>query len=61
MPRFFLSHEHVNENVIYITGKNLEHLKVLRLRIGETLTVCDGQGRDYLCRLKSHSPDSAET
>jgi 16S rRNA (uracil1498-N3)-methyltransferase len=61
MPRFFLSHEHINENVIYITGKNLEHLKVLRLRIGETLTVCDGQGRDYLCRLKSHSPDSAET
>lgn len=60
MPRFFLSHEHINENSVYITGKDLEHLKVLRLRIGETLTVCDGQGRDYLCRLASQGPAGAE-
>jgi 16S rRNA (uracil1498-N3)-methyltransferase len=60
MPRFFLSPEQINENIIYISGKDLEHLRVLRLRIGETLTVCDGRGRDYRCRLLSQGPGGAE-
>ena len=50
MPRFFMD-EGVLSGIIQITGRDAEHINVLRLRPGETFTICDGRGTDYICRL----------
>jgi 16S rRNA (uracil1498-N3)-methyltransferase len=41
-------------------GKDAEHLRVLRVRRGELLTVCDGRGTDYICRVTKVENGSAE-
>lgn len=48
MPRFFKS-DFTNE----IVGDDAKHIiKSLRMQIGEELTVCDGLGFDYFCKIK---------
>ena len=34
-----------------MTGRDAEHVRVLRLRPGEDMVICDGQGTDYKCRF----------
>jgi 16S rRNA (uracil1498-N3)-methyltransferase len=60
MPRFFIEQSDIRGGAVHIRGKDAEHLRVLRLRPGELVTVCDGRGTDYLCRLKGLGPDSVE-
>ena len=51
MVRFFVSPEELfGENVI-LTGENAQHAKVLRLKAGEQALVCDGEGKECLCRI----------
>jgi 16S rRNA (uracil1498-N3)-methyltransferase len=38
-----------------VTGEDAKHVKVLRMRPGETLTLCDGKGKDYDCVIDSFS------
>lgn len=54
MPRFFVSPQNIkNENII-VSGEDAKHIKtVLRMREGESLTVCDGCGMDYECSINS--------
>lgn len=57
MPRFFI--ENVSGDFITISGQDATHItKSLRMRQGETLTVCGGQGLDFLCEIEEIS-DSA--
>ena len=50
MPRFFTNL--IEGSSALIQGPDARHLsRVLRIRPGEELTVCDGQGTDYLCRV----------
>ena len=51
MPRFFVAASNIFGGVAYIDGKDAEHLKVLRVKKGEEIIVCDGSGRDYRCRV----------
>ncbi len=52
MARFFVPLEAISGNKITITGEDVTHItKVLRMREGDTFTVCDGCRGDYLCRL----------
>lgn len=51
MPKFFVSGDELTADRVRFRGENAAHLKVLRVRVGETLTVSDGAGRDYTCRL----------
>ena len=44
MTRFFVSPEELREDRITLTGENAQHAKVLRLKNGEEVLVCDGQG-----------------
>lgn len=38
--------------MVRITGEDARHIaRVLRMKIGETLTVCDGAGTDLLCTV----------
>ncbi len=47
MPKFFINPEDVGEK-IYLAGDNYHHgAKVLRLKKGDKLTLCDGSLNDY--------------
>lgn len=51
MPRFFVSREEIGESFMVLTGENAAHAKVLRLKNGDEVTVCDGEGTDYRCTV----------
>ena len=52
MVRFFVSPEELSGDLLTLTGENAQHAKVLRLKIDEEVLVCDGQGREALCRIR---------
>ena len=49
MTRFFVSPEELNMEQILLTGENANHAKVLRLKVGEEVLVCDGCGSECIC------------
>jgi 16S rRNA (uracil1498-N3)-methyltransferase len=54
MPRFFVDREAVDGHGgrIVIGGGDAFHIaRSLRMAEGESVTVCDGEGTDYVCRL----------
>ena len=51
MPRFFVPKEEIGESFMVLTGENATHAKVLRLKNGDEVTVCDGEGTDYRCTV----------
>ncbi len=58
MPKFFAPDCDLSGDSIRLSGENAEHLKVLRVRNGERLTVSDGRGREALCEVAELSGDS---
>ena len=60
MPRFFMLGTNKFGGTAIIRGRDAEHIKVLRLRPGEDMTICDGRGTDYKCRLIRSDKDEAE-
>lgn len=60
MPRFFVAASNIFGGIAYMDGKDAEHLKVLRVKKGEEIIVCDGQGKDYRCRVTNVGGGSAE-
>ena len=58
MPRFFV--EKVNSDIISITGEDANHIgRSLRMRIGDTITVCS-EGKDYYCQILNISYDEVK-
>ncbi len=55
MARFFVKPEELYSDFLVLTGENAEHAKVLRLKAGESVTVCDGSGRECLCAVSDVS------
>ncbi len=55
MSKFFVFHTVPPEaQTLLIEGENLRHIRdVLRMKAGETLTVCDSSGVDCLCEIVS--------
>lgn len=51
MARFFVSVEEMQPNFIVLTGENAAHAKVLRLKPGEEVLVCDGEGNECVCSV----------
>ena len=51
MTRFFVTVEEWNESTMVLTCENAQHAKVLRLKAGEQVLVCDGAGREALCAV----------
>lgn len=50
MPRFFV--DGVSGDTAAVTGEDARHIsKVLRMREGDELTLCDTHGMDYLCEI----------
>ena len=52
MIRFFVSPEEFSGTQCILTGENARHAKVLRLKTGEEVLLCDGQGMECLCTLE---------
>ena len=57
MARFFVTPQELNADFLVLTGENAAHAKVLRLKNGEQVTVCDGAGNECLCTVSDVSPN----
>ena len=57
MTRFFVAPEEVKPDFMVLTGENAQHAKVLRMKNGESVLVCDGQGREFVCTVSDVSFD----
>lgn len=55
MTRFFVEPDQLQPEFLVLTGENAQHAKVLRLKCGEEVLVCDGQGREALCTVSDVS------
>lgn len=52
MPKFFVDKERINEDIITITEPDARHIaRSLRMAVGDEVTISDGEGCDYKCRL----------
>ena len=60
MPRFFMAGTNILGGMAIMKGRDAEHVRVLRLRPGEDMIICDGQGTDYKCRLVSADKEQVE-
>lgn len=52
MTRFFVSPEQLESAQPVLTDENAAHARVLRLSAGEDILICDGQGRECLCKVR---------
>lgn len=57
MTRFFVTSEELQGNFLVLRGDNAAHAKVLRLKNGERVMVCDGQGSECLCTVTDVAQD----
>ena len=54
MPKFFFQKNDISRGQVQLFGEDEKHIKtVLRAREGEEITLCDGEGMDYQCRIAS--------
>lgn len=61
MPRFFAQEDQIGEKQILITGQDVNHIRnVLRMEIGDDVTVSDGRGTDYFCHIAGIRKDLVE-
>lgn len=60
MTRFFIEGAAFSGPSLCLTGENLQHAKVLRLKIGEPVLICDGAGQEALCTVSAATPTQME-
>ena len=60
MPRFFIAGTNLLGGMAILRGRDAEHVRVLRLRPGEDMIICDGKGTDYKCRLVYADKEEAQ-
>lgn len=59
MPRFFITPDSVPGDTVRITGDDAHHIaRSLRMAVGDSITVADGTGKEYLCRLSEIRDDA---
>lgn len=52
MPKFFTARENIKETKLIINNEDANHIKkVLRIGVGDEITVCDGAGNDYNVKI----------
>ena len=57
MTRFFVTPEQLQPNFIVLTGQNATHAKVLRLKNGDQVLICDGMGNECVCTVSDVSSE----
>ena len=55
MTRFFVTPDQMQPEFMVLTGDNAAHAKVLRLKNGEQVMVCDGAGNECICTVSDVS------
>ncbi len=60
MTKFFVNPEELTGNPLFLTGENANHAKVLRLKAGEQVLVCNGQGEEWLCSVDAVTPSQTQ-
>ena len=58
LPRFFVDGSQLGGNTLMLTGEHAAHVKVLRLRCGDHVTLCDGAGMDYPGVITEITPEA---
>ena len=59
MPRFFIDRSFINNGTAVLEGDNAHHItRSLRMKVGEELTLCDGEGNDYFCKIDNMTDKS---
>ncbi|MBQ6372045.1 MAG: 16S rRNA (uracil(1498)-N(3))-methyltransferase [Oscillospiraceae bacterium] len=51
MPKFFIAGTNIKGGMAIMKGRDAEHAHVLRLRPGDDVILCDGEGTDYKCHI----------
>ena len=60
MARFFVDANQMLGNVITLTGENAQHAKVLRLKAGEQVIICDGKGMECICEVTAMGSETVD-
>lgn len=61
MNRFFGKSENIFEDYIIIDGSDVNHIKnVLRMKVGDRVTINGGNNIDYLCEIRRLQDDLVE-
>ena len=56
MANFYIERSQINENMATITGEEAQHIsRVLRMKKGDSVTLCDGEGTFYDAVLSDFS------
>lgn len=55
MTRFFVTPEELQQDALLLADENARHAKVLRLKSGEAVLACDGQGQECLCTVREEA------
>lgn len=59
MPKFFVDGSNISANKAKIIGGDVKHItKVLRLPLSSILTLCDGEGFDYVAKISAAEGDT---
>jgi len=54
MHRFYVNEDHIIQDIITITGSDVNHIKnVLSMKAGDEIVICNGQGKDCYCIIRS--------
>ncbi len=52
MDRFFVNKEDIKNNNVEITKDDAKHIsKVLRLKVGNNIEICDKENNEYICEI----------
>ena len=52
MPKFFVEPSKISNGIITIDTEDVTHItRVLRMKIGDKITVCDSMGYDYTAEI----------
>jgi 16S rRNA (uracil1498-N3)-methyltransferase len=61
-PRFFISPEQVSGPYIIVTNEDVRHIAtVLRMKVGDHLLLCDGQGTEYTVKIADIKKSAVKT
>lgn len=59
MPRFYVPNPHIEKEMLKIEGNEVRHIRrVLRLKVGDNLSVFDGSGREYEGTIVEEDPSA---
>ncbi len=61
MYHFYTERSNISADRIVLTGEDVNHIRnVLRMKPGEELIICDGEGTDHYCRIAGFDGGNVE-